>query len=224
MIVNQGHDTYKNDLQDWMETLEQTHAGLVMELAQVQLAQRAMLQFEAERLGAGHPRTAGMLARADEKAELIGHLAVEREIANIKVARAGKDDTLIHGRIVGDDKQGVAGMTVSLVNGQGEAVAAAKAVQTDAAGYYAFVLAPEQAAAVASEPSLAIAVAADKEKIVPSGSRPFAIKAGEKALHEVALNRDELGKLERRTVFTDNVRKAGTRTPAKGTGKTGKKK
>jgi hypothetical protein len=130
-------------------------------------------------------------AQAAGRVELVRAIDVEAQVAAVRVPRVEKADTLLHGRITDQALNRVAGVTVQLVDAKGEPVPGVKAASTDAQGYYAFVLKPEQAAALADR-QLAVAIANDDQTVKPTQAA-VSLATGTTFLHELLFN-DELSR------------------------------
>jgi len=65
---------------------------------------------------------------------------VEREIARITVAGVDPDAALVHGRVVGRRRHGLAGLVVCLTDSRGQPIPNLPSATTDRSGYYALPL------------------------------------------------------------------------------------
>jgi hypothetical protein len=217
---NPSPETFRNELRQLVDALNDETVSTLDSAREVQLAARALLDAEATRLagklGAEAPRVQALKAAAAARVELAKALDVEVQIASVRVPRVAQADTLLHGRITDQSLSRVAGVTVQLVDAGGNPVADVPAVQTDAQGYYAFVLKSDQAAALAQE-ALAVTIASGDQSVKPA-QPTVTVKPGATLVHEIKLNDDELGRLKLRPTGTTDLglrRSAGAQAPKK---------
>ena len=212
-IRNAGQESAKDDLAEIFTLFQEQRGTLLESLRGVQLAARTLFQLEAERLrakaGPDDPRVRDFAQRADGRLELIAALQVEGEIAGVRVPSVERHATLVHGRLVDADRRAVANTQVRLVDDKRAEVPGAK-VATDASGYYAIVLAPEAAAALAGR-TLFVSVGPDSARLVPASAQPITLTPAARVLQEVALNARELSRV--RGALVPAARTAGGQTP-----------
>jgi hypothetical protein len=193
-------ETFRKDLSQLVEALNEETVATLGNAREVQLAARVLMEAEAVRLaaklGAEAPRVQALKAAAAARVEVAQALDVEVQIASVRVPRVAQTDTLLHGRITDQSLTRVAGVAVQLVDAGGKPVAGVPAVQTDAQGYYAFVLKPEQAAALAKE-KLAVTIAGSGQSVQPAQA-PLTLQPGATLTHEIQLTDDELARLKLR--------------------------
>ncbi|HSO06874.1 MAG TPA: hypothetical protein VLW45_06525 [Pelomicrobium sp.] len=198
-------ETFRNDLRELVDALNDETVTTLNAAREMQLAARALIGAEAVRLtaklGAEAPRVQALKTAAAARVEMARALDVEAQIAAVRVPRVEQTDTLLHGRITDQSLSSVAGVEVQLTDAKGNAIADLPAVQTDAQGYYAFVLKPEQAAALAKQ-KLAVSVVSSGQSVKPTQS-PVTLAPGATLVQEVRLNDDELARLKVRPGAAD---------------------
>ena len=201
-VFNQGNDSFENDLKEMYEMLQQQRSALLDAVLDMQVGARELITLEAERLeqqrGADDPRVAGLRARADTILARADVLAVEREIAGVRVLPSVRTGALVQGRITDAERRAGGRVTVRLVTEKGTAVAGVDPVETDDAGFYTFVLKPETVSAIGSETKLTIALRDGEKDVVPAAAKPFTVAPDVSTLQEVTLSSNELEQLHLR--------------------------
>lgn len=201
-------ECFAADLKGVYDTVQDETLATLAQAREYQLAARALMDLEAARLarklGGDAVRVRTLKAQAADRAEKVRALDVEAQIAAVRMPPLQMTDTLLHGRVTDQSLNRVAGVSVQLVNAKGEAVPGVSEARTDAQGYYAFVLKPEQAQALADE-KLAVAVASGDQKLRPAQAE-LALAPGATAVREIRLSDAELVRL--------NLRPAARGTPA----------
>jgi len=212
-------ETFRSDLRQLVDTLNDETVTTLNAAHEMQLAARALIVAEAARLtaklGADAPRVQALKTAAAARVELARALDIEAQIAAVRVPRVEQTETLLHGRVTDQSLSRVAGVDVQLVDAKGNPVADVPAVQTDAQGYYAFVLKPEQAAALAKE-KLAVKVTSGDQSVKPTQS-PITLATGATLVHEVRLNDNELARLKLRPSGAADLGLRRTAKPAQKT-------
>ena len=192
-ILNEGAESAKQDLLGIVDQLQERRAEATAEFEQLVLARRALLALEsrrlAKRLGPEASRVKHLAARLELYGEIANQLVVEEEIAHVRTPRVAAEDVVVQGRMMTEDQRGVAGATLQLVDAQGKPVAEVPPVETDDAGYYAFVMTPEVAKTVAAAGTVSVAVGLEKP-VVPEGVKPIAVAPGTRVTVETRLNLD----------------------------------
>ncbi len=205
-ISNTGPAAFKTDLEGIFESLQQQRSALLSEAREIQLAARLLAVEEARRLGAIVGRDDSRVERYTQANAAIlrrvAALEVETQIADIRVPPVTKTETLLHGRVTDAADRATARVQVTLVDESGAAVAGIASVQTDASGYYAFILQPEQIEAIGANRSLTLQVGNDSDKLVPAAAKPFVLTAGQVTISEIRLQAGELDRLKLRTAFS----------------------
>ena len=184
----------------------------------LEIGYRALLENEIARLesarGEERPRAALLRAALEANRSLVRGLDAELGTARIEVPRVGDDQALVDGRVTDREGRGLTGLTVCLVDRQGEALDGTEPATTDASGYYAMVgAAPGRDDA--NEPKGGyprkgfLAVFTPKGTLLHREKRAVEPAAGERVTVNVTL--------DRREVF-------GVRPAGPGTGKAGVEK
>ena len=203
-------ERFATDLKGVYDTVQDETLATLAQAREYQLAARALMDLEASRLarklGGDAVRVRTLKAQAADRAEKVRALDVEAQIAAVRMPQLEMTDTLLHGRVTDQSLNRVAGVSVQLVNAKGEAVPGVSEARTDAQGYYAFVLKPDQAQALADQ-KLAVAVASGDQKLRPAQAE-LTLAPGATAVRELRLSDADLVRL--------NLRPAtrGTRPPA----------
>lgn len=204
-ILSLGRKTIKTDLEEVFDALQDERANLLGTTRELQLGAQLLGAIEAQRLvrkvGADDPRVLALAARNTTILERVGAIDVERELAMVRTPPVAKTETLVHGRITDERMLAAGRMSVALVDERGQAVAGVGPVETDDAGYYAFVLKPEQVQAIGAGRKLTVLVRRDDVTIAPAATQPFTLASGAVAVNEFKLNGAELDKLKLRPVF-----------------------
>jgi len=124
-----------------LEDMTSARTDALTEIRDLQIAQRALFEHEASRLvrklGVDHPRTKRLEVASKAKLDLVDKLAVERDLARIKVAKTKATEGLFHGRVVDKNGVGIKGLKVFVANEGGNRLRSVKEAETDASGYYA---------------------------------------------------------------------------------------
>lgn len=201
-ILNQSDDSFENDLKEMHEMLQQQRSALLDAVLDVQVGARLLMTLEAGRLeqqrGADDPRVLGLRERADTILARTNVLAVEREIAGVRVPPTVKTGALVQGRVTDPQRRAAGQVTVRLVAEDGTPVADVDPVEADDAGFYSFVLKPETVTAIGAGTKLTVALRASEKDVVPASAKPFTIAPGVSAVQEVALSDVELRQLHLR--------------------------
>lgn len=198
--TRKASSTFRTDLLGLVDDLNDQAVSSLEQMRELQLAARSLLDTEALRLarkrGADAPQVQALKARASNRVDMVRAIDVEAQIAAVRVPRVDKTDTLIQGRITDSAARGVTGVTVKLMDESGKAVTGVEAVRTDANGYYAVVLKPAQAEALADQ-KLKIAVATDAGQVLPTEAT-LALQPGATLTQELKLSNDDLSRLKLR--------------------------
>lgn len=223
IISNTGQTTYQSDLQGAFETLQDQRGELLGLVRDAQLATRLLVVEEARRLrtqvGPDDARVTRYAQASEHILQRVAALEVEVQIAKIRVPPVTKAETLQQGRITDESLKAAAHVQVTLIDEAGKPMAGVAPVQTDASGYYAFVLQPAQVQAIGANRQLTLQLGQDSGKLVPARAKPFSLASGQVTAHETRLQASELDKLKLHPRFTDVVkevtppRTAATKTP-----------
>jgi predicted flap endonuclease-1-like 5' DNA nuclease len=195
-----SNETFRADLKSLFDTLQDETVASLGWARELQLAARALIDLEAARLahklGADAPRVRALKAQAAGRTDLARAIDVEAQIAAVRVPQVANADTLLHGRITDNVLNRVTGVTVQLVDVRGQPVEGVKEALTDAQGYYAFVLKPEQAEVLAGQ-KLALAIVNDGQQLKPA-QPTLSLVPGTTLVQEVKLSDAELSRLHLR--------------------------
>ena len=126
----------------------------LQQVQDVQVLMGSLLQHEAKRLekklGIENLRVQHIQSTIKRNQAISRDLEVEREIAKIRVPEVGPKDSLIHGRVVDENRRGWSGLTVYLANSQGNMIGALGNAKTQDSGYYALTIKAKMLGEVAS--------------------------------------------------------------------------
>jgi hypothetical protein len=219
---NPGNEAFRADLHNLVDTVQVETVASLSQAREIQLATRVLMELEAARLlrkvAAGAPQVETLRAQAAGRVDRVHAIEVEAQIAAVRVPRVEAADVLLHGRVTDQSLDRVAGVAVQLLDTRGEALQGVDAVRTDAQGYYAFVIRPELAQALADE-KLSVGVASDDQQIRPVQGE-LTLVPGRTVVHELRLSEAELSRLglrpTRRAGFEERARAespATTSTP-----------
>ncbi|MGB3135841.1 MAG: carboxypeptidase-like regulatory domain-containing protein, partial [Nodosilinea sp.] len=163
-----------------------------------QVALGTLLQTEAQRLekkyGPDHGRVQQINASLRRNATTVKDLEVELELVTIQPPEVDDKAALVQGRISDQNGKGIAGLIVFLGNEERKPYRFLGMADTDRAGYFAFVIAPEALAQLpeASSDGVFLTVSMRQGKVVYQGSEALQLQAGGRRTLEVTLNRNEL--------------------------------
>jgi hypothetical protein len=116
----------------------------LQQVQDVQVLMGSLLQYEAKRLekklGIENLRVQHIQSTIKRNQAISRDLEVELEIAKIRVPEVDPKDSLIHGRVVDENRRGWSGLTVYLANSQGNIIPALGKAKTQDSGYYALTI------------------------------------------------------------------------------------
>lgn len=220
---------FESELAGIFESLQEQRGALVDALRAVQLNARLLVLEEMRRLKAERgpldARVAGYENGSRAILRRVAALEVEAQIARIRVPPVAQTGALLQGRVTDEAAQGIARLTVALVDGDGKPIADVPAVETDDAGYYAFVLAAAQVEAIGPDRKLTLRVGSSGAKLlVPAAAAPLTLTPGKATVAEMRLLASELEALQLRPA--PGAAEPAAKPPAeeaKSAGKPGKK-
>jgi hypothetical protein len=199
ITTNISQAEYKTQLASVFDTLQQQRSSLLSMAREVQLAARVLVITEGQRLtaavGADDPRVGRYNSNSDVMLSRINALAVEKEIADIRVPPIAKTETLVQGRVTDESARAIEPVTVTLVDDRRAPIAGVEPVDTDSSGYFAFVLKPEDTKAIGSRRKLSVVIEREGVKVRPAAARPFTLTPGAMPVNELKLAGEELEKL-----------------------------
>jgi len=197
-IVNEGEESFKNDLQQILEAIQSARAAKLHETRELQLTAYMLMREEGARLAGrtpDDPRVGTLAHAASAVVARAGELDREIDIAATRVPMVKKTEALVHGRISDANERGAAGVEVVLAGADGVALEGVKPVRTDDAGYYALVVPSKVAAEIGAATRLQVVVQRDGERVVPGSSAPIVVEPGVARLNDLKLGDEELRKL-----------------------------
>jgi hypothetical protein len=211
LIINRGNASFKGDVENLFETLQAQRADWLVLTRETMLAARLLALAEARRLETGEggkddPRAARLRAAGDAMARRSAALVVEQQIATIRTPPVTKTETLLQGRVTDESAKAAGRVTVTLIDEKGTPVAGVEPVEADDAGYYAFVLQPQQVEAIGATRQLTLLVGTQGGKLVPAAATPFTLASGKIRVGETRLQTAELEKLQLRVAAKSVVR------------------
>ncbi len=204
-LLNRGSDSFDDDAGELLNGLQQRRSELIGEIVDVHLGIGLLTGMEAERLAqkqGADPRVPILRAHAEASLARVDALSVERDIATVRTPSPPAGGAVVHGRLTDVAQHAAGRITVVLVGDKQQPVA--EPVESDEAGYYAFVLKPETVTAIGGT-KLTIMLRDGTTQVVPAAAaaKPFTIAAGATAQQDVALSTAELEKLRLRAPIVD---------------------
>jgi hypothetical protein len=116
----------------------------LQQVQDVQVVMGSLLQHEAKRLekklGKQNLRVQQIQSTIKRNQAISRDLEVEREIAKIRVPEVDEKDSLIHGRVVDENRRGWSGLVVFLADVQGKIIRTLGKAETQDSGYYALII------------------------------------------------------------------------------------
>jgi hypothetical protein len=165
--------------------LDQNRSQGLEATKQLQTTQNAALEQEQKRLtakyGADHPRVQKASARLTYNQGLFRDLDAEIERTKIQVPTVDLNSWLGHGFVLDKQENGIAGLTVSFFNANGEPIRQLGFACTDAKGYFAITYVqktPEETKILASQP-LYLTVSDPNQRILHRETSPRTLQLGQ---------------------------------------------
>lgn len=175
------------------------HINALQQVRDVQFVMGSLLQHEAKRLekklGKENLRVQQVKASLKQNQAIARDLEVELEIAKIRVPEVDPKDSLIHGRVVDDNRRGWSGLTVYLANSQGKIVRALGNAQTQESGYYALIVKAEVLKRVAEsiKEGVFVVIGNPKGELIYRQKEPLMLVGGDRyLLDDIVLKRSDL--------------------------------
>jgi protocatechuate 3,4-dioxygenase beta subunit len=129
-----------DDLQQAIDQLASRRTEELGGLRLMHTLSHAMLQMEtrrlANKLGKGHPRVKRLETQLKRNTQLTQDLRGEEEFASIQVPHIEDEDVLIQGRILDENKRGIAGLKVTVEKRANTPLEYIEPALTDMRGYY----------------------------------------------------------------------------------------
>ena len=194
------------DFDQNLASMKQARIAGLTDVIELQTLTRTLLQHEARRIeqksGAGHPRVERLKARLKTNLELINTLVVEREVYAVDVPEVPEDSTLVHGRIIDENRRGIRHLVVCLVDKQSSPVNDVADSVTDNSGYFAVSLTAESVKRIRkNNPNgIFLAVLTPGGELLHRERKPRVLETGARMLVEIPFDRrtrikvDEPGK------------------------------
>jgi hypothetical protein len=171
----------------------------LQQVRDVQFVMGSLLQHEAKRLekklGTENLRVQQVKASLKQNQAIARDLEVELEIAKIRVPEVDPKDSLIHGRVVDDNRRGWSGLTVYLANSQGNIVRALGNAKTQESGYYALIVKAEVLKRVAEsiKEGVFVVICNPKGELIYRQKDPLMLVGGDRyLLDDIVLRRSDL--------------------------------
>ncbi|HBB32028.1 MAG TPA: hypothetical protein DDZ80_10910 [Cyanobacteria bacterium UBA8803] len=170
----------------------------LQQVQDIQVVMGSLLQHEAKRLekkmGKENLRVQQVQASLKRNQAIARDLVVELEIAKVRVPEVDTKDSLIHGRIVDENRRGLVKLRINLESEPGKTLSFLGSAETNASGYYALEI---NAKALVKLKELApngvfLIVCTSSGKRVYRKSDPLQLKGGDRILVEVVLKRGDL--------------------------------
>jgi hypothetical protein len=171
----------------------------LQQVRDVQFALGSLLQHEAKRLekklGQENLRVQQVKVSLKQNQAIARDLEVELEIAKIRVPEVDPKDSLIHGRVVDDNRRGWSGLTVYLANSQGRIIRILGNAQTQESGYYALIVTSEvlKRAAESIREGVFVVICNSKGELIYRQKDPLMLVGGDRyLLDDIVLKRSDL--------------------------------
>ncbi len=170
----------------------------LQQVRDVQVIMGSLLQHETKRLekklGKENRRVQQVQASIKRNQTITKDLEVELEIAKIRVPEVDPKDSLIHGRIVDENRRGWVGLVVYLADVRGNIVHALGKAQTEVSGYYALPIPAETLKRVAEsiKEGVLVVVCNSKGELIYRHKDPVMLVGGDSYLVEIVLKRSDL--------------------------------
>lgn len=171
----------------------------LQQVRDVQVIMGSLLQHEAKRLekklGRENRRVQQVQTSVKQNQAITRNLEVELEIAKIRVPEGDPEDSLIHGRVVDENRRGFSGLVVSLADAQGNIIYVLGKAQTQESGYYALPITAEILKEVPESiiKGIFVVVCNSKGELIYRKKDPIMLVGGDRILVEdIILNRADL--------------------------------
>ncbi|MFQ5793426.1 MAG: helix-hairpin-helix domain-containing protein [Candidatus Bipolaricaulia bacterium] len=193
-----GPERAAEEVKKLLDEIQGERFNALKETKDFQVFMRSLLQHEARRLETklekDHPRIRQLKARLKHNLDIVNDLEVELEIANIEPPDVGDDDLLIHGRVMDENHRGIRGLVVCMADDEGKTLATLGRFETDDSGYYSLVLdrTTVEKMPKAKEEGVFLTVCTKRDELIYRKPEPLKLTAGDRALEEVVLNREDL--------------------------------
>jgi hypothetical protein len=171
----------------------------LQQVRDVQVVMGSLLQHEAKRLekklGRENLRSQHIQSTIKRNQAISRDLEVELEIAKIRVPEVDREDSLIHGRVVDENRRGWSVLTVYLANSQGNIIRALGNAETQDSGYYALIInaATREKAARSIREGIFVVIANSKGQLIYRHKNQLMLGEGDRILVEdIVLKRSDI--------------------------------
>jgi hypothetical protein len=186
------------DLESRLRQLTDVRLDSLKRAKDLRVARHAFLQREriylSARLGTDHPRVKQVATRLDSNQRIINALEVQHEIGRAVTPAVLDTDVLIQGRLTDENRRGIAGVKVSLVDTRNRRIAEAGTTETDDAGNYALTVSGDVAKEINARHKKGVFVSFvdNKDKVVRRADEALPLEPGARLSREVKISRREI--------------------------------
>jgi|GEM_PF-1535563 len=170
----------------------------LQQVRDVQVVLGSLLQHETKRLekklGKKNLRVQQVQASIKCNQTITRDLEVELEIAKIRVPEVDSKDSLIHGRIVDENRRGWVNLVVYFADVRGNIIHPLGKAKTEVSGYYALPMQAEtiKEAAESIKEGVLVVVCNSKGELIYRHKDPVMLVGGDRHLVEIVLKRSDL--------------------------------
>ena len=185
-----------------LEQTERLRADNLDKMAAVQQVRAKALVKERQRLAVKYGADDLRVQRIDAKLQFTQgftqDLKVEIDKTKIQVPTVDRNTWMLHGRVLqAQDNQGIPGLTVSLVNHEGQWIRELGYVCTDERGYFAIIYPPKNDQSATEPPTepLFLMVSDANQSTLYRGSEALTIQLGQVVYREIFLSDTDVVKI-----------------------------
>ena len=181
-----------------LEQTDQLRADNLNQMAVVQQVNAKALTKERQRLAGKYGADDLRVQRIDAKLQFTQgftqDLKVEIDKTKIQVPTRDRHTWMLHGRVLqAKNKQGIPGLTVALVNREGQWVRELGYVCTDERGYFAIIYPHKNDKSDTNLPDIVFLMVANvNRRILYRGSEALTVKLGQVIYREIFLSDDDV--------------------------------
>lgn len=189
-------DLLEFDFMKMIEEIDGRELGAVKSVKDSLSILRFLLKYERARSekqwGKENLRTKLVEEQLKHNFDVTDNLEVESELAKIKVPDVGENDALIHGRVFMENHRGIMGLNICMM--YKKRIVYQSSAETDASGYYAFVINPEALKQIQPylKRGVQIAVTTKKGALIYLHKPLLKIAEGDRKLVEIVLTGRDL--------------------------------
>ncbi|MGL5058430.1 MAG: carboxypeptidase-like regulatory domain-containing protein, partial [Microcoleus sp.] len=191
----------------------------LQQVRDVQVVMGSLLQHEAKRLekklGKDNPRSQQIQSTIKRNQAIAKDLEVELEIAKIRVPEVDQKDSLIHGRVVDENRRGWSGLVVFLADVRGNIIRALGKAETQDSGYYALIInaATLKKAAQFIREGVFVVIANSRGELIYRHQDLLMLEGGDRILVEdIVLKRSDITSPICETPSVSNTKDANSRS------------